>query len=485
MILRWLVGSLAAIAVLIRLTYIPRKYGTDEAGYLTIAQQWHGHGTSLYTDLWVDRPPLLLVLFQIGDLFGGLTGVRILGAIIAGLIVIGTAIVTHQMAGRRAALFAAIVITAWTITPAFSSITVNGEYLAAPFVVWSMVAALAALCATPQKRALVFGFLAGVAGFAAMLVKQNHADGLLFGLLSCLLAKPLFGTAPARATKVFAAATVGGLTIIGATALLCLARGTSITGVYDAIYPFRFAADRVKRAGGLPPFTERFADFQHIWIASGVLMLTVLAILVAMVNKKQRTASLILVIMLAFVHVSVASGINFYAHYMVQLLIPVAVLAGVAATRSRWIIPTAVLLVVAAAVHAVPGSMFKTAPGTTSRVADALKDSGKSGDSITVLYGRAGVVFGSGMTSAYEHLFTLPLRVRDPKLIELNKVMSSDDPPTWVVKWGPLKRWGVPTKQLQATLDDRYTRVAVVCTKPVFLLKAVNRTPPVDTCKKS
>ncbi|MCW2830705.1 MAG: hypothetical protein JWP31_1397 [Aeromicrobium sp.] len=479
---RWIVALLAVVAVAVRLTYIPRKPGTDEAGYLLIAQQWHGSGTSLYTDQWIDRPPLLLVLFQIGDLMGGLTGVRVLGALVAAVVVVGTAVAAGLLAGRRAALVAAAAMAAWSFSPAFASITVNGEYLAAPFIVWSIAGTVAALQAIGQRRALLLGALAGAAGFAAILVKQNHAEGLLFGLLACLFARTLFGTDRARALQVFGAAAGGGVVAVGLTAALCAWRGTSVSGVYEAMYPFRFKADDVKSAGGLPPFAERFDTFGHIWIASGVLLVTVVAIVVGMLNRRHRGAVVVLVVVLAFVHASVASGQNFYGHYMVQVLVPVAILAGVAATRSRWVVPGAVALVVAAAVVVTPGSMFQLSPGDMSRVGGAMHEVGQDGDSIVVIYGRPGVVLQAGMKPAYENLFTLPLRVRDPELVELNRVLSSDDPPTWVVTWGPLARWNVPTDELKATLNDRYSKAGEVCGKSVLLLDGVERHAPEDVC---
>lgn len=478
----WVVAALATLALAVRLTYVQRAFGTDEAGFLEIAQQWHGPGTSLYTDQWVDRPPLLLVMFQLGDLMGGLTGVRILGAILAAVIITGTAVAAHQLAGRRSAVVAAVAMTAWSITPAFASITVNGEYLAAPFIVWSIVATLAALRAVERRRALLLGVVAGALAFAAVLVKQNHADGLLFGLLACVFAPALLGTDRVRSLQVFLAAAVGALATTGATALLCVARGTSIAGVYEAMYPFRFEADGVKRTAGVPPFVDRFASFGHVWLVSGVLIVTVVAALVGLLDRRHRTLVLILGAMLVFVHVSVAAGLDFYPHYMVQLLVPVALLAGVASARSRWLVPAAVALAVAAAAFVTPASMFAHAPSTISRAGGALEAVGEPGDSIMVLYGRPGIVFASGMDPAYEYLFSLPLRVRDPKLTGLTRVVAGDDPPTWLVTWGAIDTYDFDTDALRQSLEDRYTVVADVCGHPVWLLDGVDRQAPEDAC---
>lgn len=479
---RWIVGTLALVALLIRLTYLSRAARPDEAGYLKIAQQWHGAGSSLYTNLWVDRPPLLITIFQIGDALGGLGGVRVVAALIGAIVVIGTAVTTNLLAGRRAAVVAAVAITAWTVSPAFSTTAVNGEYLAAPFIVWSMAATLAALKSADERRSLLFGFLAGASGFAALLVKQNQADGLLFGLLACLLARPLFGTAAARARKVFAAAAVGCGVTLASIGLLCVWRGTSIAGVYEAMFPFRFQASAVKRAAGMAPFSDRFAEFGHVWLVSGVLLVMVAALAVAVLGRAQRTAVVLLVTLLVFVHVSIASGDEYFAHYLVQALVPIAVLAGIAATRSRFIVPLVVALAVASAASVVPRSMFTTAPTPLSKVGDSLKAVGKPGDSIVVFYGNPEVVLGSGMRPAYEYLFALPIYVRDPKLRELNSVVEGSARPTWIVKWVSLDGGRLPTAELKVTLKSRYRQIATVCDKPILLLKGVDRPAPKNLC---
>jgi hypothetical protein len=479
------VSLLALLTLLVRLTYVRRSPGTDEAGYLVIARQWHGAGTSLYTDMWVDRPPLLLVMYQLGDLLGGLQGVRVLGAVIAAAIVVGTATAAHLLAGRRAAVVTSFAIAGWSFSPAFASITVNGELLASPFVVGSLVATLAALRDDRARRAAVFGALAGASAMAALLVKQNHVDGFVFGLVACLVAGRLYGAPRARVGRVLLAAVAGALGTLGLTALLCWSRGTSIAGVYEAMYPFRFEAAELQRSAGMKPFSERFADFQHVWIASGVLGVMLVALVLVVLHRRLWAPALPVVVMLAFVHLSVVSGNQFHSHYLVQMLVPVALLAGLAATASRLVMPAVVALAFAVAVYVTPGSMFRVAAGGTVKTGSALKAVAEPGDTMTVVYGRAGITWASGMEPAYEHLFRLPLKVRDPELASLNRVVGGDDPPTWIVRSGPIDMGGLPTAYLKRQLAERYVRVATVCDRDVLLLKGVEREAPRDTCAVS
>src|SRR3712207_210065 len=54
--------------VLVRLSYVPRPLRNDEGGYLLLARHWHTGGEFLYGDYFVDRPPLLLLIFRVAAL---------------------------------------------------------------------------------------------------------------------------------------------------------------------------------------------------------------------------------------------------------------------------------------------------------------------------------------------------------------------------------------------------------------------------------
>jgi hypothetical protein len=478
----WTVGAFATVAVLIRLTYLPRVAGLDEAGFLEIAQQWHGPGSSLYTDLWVDRPPLLIAIYQVGDALGGLHGIRVLQALVAGIVVLGTAVTANLLAGRRAAGVSAAVISAWMFTPAFASLTSNGEYFAAPFIVWSMAGTLAALRADDPRRATVLASLAGAAGIAAVMIKQNQADAVVFGLVAIALAGRLRATTAAHRVRVLAAAVTGAAAAVSAVVLLCLSRGTSPTGVLDAMYASRVEVLAVRRRTGLTPFRERFADFSHVWLVSGVLVLMLVALIVALRTRRVRPAAAVLAVTLVFGHLSVWAGGTFFTHYMVELLVPVALLAGLAATASRIVVPAVTGLAVTTALIVTPGSVFATADRGSSKTGAAMKAVAMPGDSIIVLYGRPGIVFASGMRPAYEHLFRLTTKVRDPDLAELRRVLTGDAPPTWIIRSPQLDRIALPVSAIADPLRERYREVGTVCGQAVLLLAGAERRVPQDLC---
>jgi hypothetical protein len=65
------------------------------------------------------------------------------------------------------------------------------------------------------------------------------------------------------------------------------------------------------------------------------------------------------------------------------------------------------------------------------------------------------------MTSPYEQLWSLPVRVRDPELETLTEVLAGSRAPTWVVADGTsMRTWGVDATTADRALRDRYQLAA-------------------------
>ena len=79
---------LAVATVLVRLVSLTRPPGADESGLLLVARAWAPGGDAVYGPYFVDRPPLLLATYHLGDALGGLTALRVLTALACGATVL-------------------------------------------------------------------------------------------------------------------------------------------------------------------------------------------------------------------------------------------------------------------------------------------------------------------------------------------------------------------------------------------------------------
>ncbi len=86
-----------SFVAVVHLAFLTTPLHVDEAGLALVGHAMisaHDHGHSLYGNLWIDRSPLLLVIYGGMDLFFGHIGIRIIG-LIAG---IGTVLVVNALA---------------------------------------------------------------------------------------------------------------------------------------------------------------------------------------------------------------------------------------------------------------------------------------------------------------------------------------------------------------------------------------------------
>ena len=96
-------SSLAVgLAVLLRLPFLHRLAFPDEAGLLIVAQHWHEGGANLYGTLFVDRPPLLLLFYQVADALGGIEAARLMGLVAAAVVVAAAGWIGHTSPGAGA-----------------------------------------------------------------------------------------------------------------------------------------------------------------------------------------------------------------------------------------------------------------------------------------------------------------------------------------------------------------------------------------------
>ena len=491
------VVALAVAAVALRLPFLHAPEGADEGGYLAVARQWHGAGPSLYGHYWVDRPPLLIALFQLGAALGGLPAVRVLGALAAAVAVLGVADAARLLGGRRAAVAGAGLAAALFVSPQLGTVQVNGELLAAPFVVWSLALGLRAVAVSgpdqpAASRARTAAFGAGVLAASALLVKQNMADPLVFGAVTGLVAwrTGAVDRSDLRRAAVFGAGGfAAGLAAVGTWTVV---RGASLAGVFDAAYPFRVRAAAVLATLPDQGQSHRSGIFLTTCVTSGVLLLLAAFVWSLATRRVSGPGAWGLCGLLVWATASMLLSGGFWDHYLVQVIVPVAIAGGLAlgsvgparGARAHLLVPA----VATATVVVVALTHWTLAWGATTSyrgagVGTAIAAVAAPGDTVISVMGDAETVERSGLSSPYPYLWTLPAQVDDPHLQRLTALLAGADAPTWLVPWNR-PSFGAPVLQRVAgVVAQHYRTVGVICGHPVLLHVGVTRaTPPAQAC---
>lgn len=470
---------LAAAAVAARLPFLAESTGKDEAGYLMVGQQWSHAGTSLYGNYWVDRPPLLIAIFRFAAQQGGLVPLRLVGCLAAALVVIGCAHVARRIAGDRAAGWAALTAAVMTVSPLLGGLEVNGELLSAPFVVGGIAAALAALRSEHSGRAVAFAGLAGAATVAAVMVKQNIGDVGVFATVAFMLAWRRGEVTGRRLGASVVGYVVGAGVCLGVVAVWTLLHGTSLTGVFDAMYPFRVEAGRVMAASNRQHANARLWVLLGSWLLSGGAIIMG-AVTWALVSRRLHgAASWGLVATLVFDVASILLGGSYWHHYLIELVVPISIVAGVLVARRQP--GTRAVLVLAAVVAALAWSTALPASRTSvgHTLGHAVARVARPHDTIVTLYGHADVTHSSGLPSPYPYLWSLPARTLDPAQHALDSVLRGPSAPTWFVAWTPVSSWQNETSTTSRLIARHYHPVARLDEHTVYLRNGVSRAAPI------
>jgi hypothetical protein len=474
---RWGATLAVAVVVVLRLPYLWAPMTSDEGGFLAVAAQWRRGGGSLYGSYWVDRPPLLITVYQLASQLGGLTALRLIGCGAAALTVWCSAAAAGHIAGPRARSWTALVAALLMCSPLLGALEIDGELLAAPFVAAAVLLAVRALDtgrATAARRA---AFTAGTAALAAVLIKQNMVDGAVFTVVAWGAAWWSGVVTGRRLRELLWAFSAGALCTVLAVVVWAEAHGTSPVGVFDAMYPFRVKAAQVISASGSTTDALRLHHLVEAWLFSG-LPLVVLALLWhALRDRPRQPWSLGLLAMLGFAAFSIGGGGNFWSHYLVETIVPTSVAAGlVVGRRVRLARPATVVVVVLAAVAWWTGLQLTVdAPGpATGRSLAAVA---APGDTVLSAFGDGDIVRASGLRSPYPYLWSLPTHTLDPSLRRLDAILRGPDAPTWLVVRGPATL-DYLTRHTGSVVPRRYHRVGMVCGRSIYLLDGLNRPVP-------
>jgi hypothetical protein len=304
-------------------------------------------------------------------------------------------------------------------------------------------------------------------------VKQNVVDVFLFAAVRGVVSR----RRGARGWRRSAAFVLGSLAVLATATVMAGARGTSPAELWNAVVLFRVHGFAVIGASASAATDQRMWRLGAAFVRSGaaaLLAVTVLTLLTA--GHPRRRRSIVqaggdpdplvqhltwpLLVMVGWELVGVAAGGSYWLHYLTGI-IPGLVLLVSAVGPGR----TGRLLVAAgisfalvtnttAWVHEVTRPVSES---TDAQVASYLRGRADPADGVVVAFGHPDIVLGSGLASPYPNLWSLPVRVRDPRLRELESVMSGPASPRWMVVDGDsLDSWGLDAADAQEYLQRHY-----------------------------
>jgi 4-amino-4-deoxy-L-arabinose transferase-like glycosyltransferase len=476
---------LACVATaLVHLLFLTRKISIDEGGYATVARFAAGSGRYLYGPMWVDRPPMLIALFDLANHLGEY-GVRLVATAFAVLLVAALASTAHSLGGRRAAAW-----TAWTAFALASSAfleaeRMDGELAAAAFVAVSLAAVARAVTRSDGAIATVTAAaLGGAFAAGAVLVKQNFVDAFVFTavLLGAYALTRHQRRRPAAGRLALVAAGFGtGAAVTGAAALAWAGDHGGIRALLFVMFGFRVDAASVVVASPGGPL-RRLVVLTGLAVASGMAVLA--AVVAAHQLRRLRGVRPVAWAVAATGVVELVAslaGENSWPHYLIGLVPMVSLATGLAARPSmpgrRGVRRVVVLCVAATAVlsplAAVHAAEAPSAAYTTGRWVARSAD---PGDTITVLFTHANVLSASGLAPAYPYAWSLPIRTLDPRLHLLARTLRGPAAPTWVVQWDRPRAWHLDAAgRVHQALHTHYHRLGRVCGRVVWLRADLTR----------
>jgi 4-amino-4-deoxy-L-arabinose transferase-like glycosyltransferase len=427
---------------------------------------------------WVDRPQGLVTAYRLVAATGWDPMVRILAMAAAAIATVAVGLGAWALAGRRAAVTAAVLFAVVSPAPHLEGFTANGELLATAFTA-TAIAAAAWWLVRGDRRLLV---LAGVAAGIGPLVKQSAVDGLVAVAILVVMEAVRRRQNPSRDLGAF----VGGVAI-PFTLALAHAMAIGMGDWWFAVAGHRSQTDSLVH-GPLSHRLELFGDSLGPFVRS-LGPLTVLAAGGVIAARLSRCLPLPLPWRVAPAAGFAVGGL-YPPHYWVQLIAPLVLLAAIGLDS---LIARAPMLGAGAALVAVFATPLLAAPvylaSSDTEAADlAFRDrrvtaARSIGEYIAVttdpdarvavLWANAAVSWYSDRTPAFRYLWLGPLSQIDGAAADARAVVTGADPPEVVVINTELAALD-PEGDVALALAQRYRLVRWVGPYPIYRLRSLS-----------
>ncbi len=452
----------AALAVLVRLPFFGAPLTADEGGYGEAARLWD-HGATLYRDIWVDRPQGLELIYRGVLQVGSSTDTLRAAAAIAGsLSVLATMLLAYRLTWRRTtALACGLLMATFGASPFLESFTLAGELLASLAALLSLLA-----FAAYQRSGSPWWLLAaGLASGCAVMIKQSGFDAALAVVVYLAWTERRRAARPAAVLVVSAAAPV----VAG------LLTAVSLHRWWFAVVGYRGSGDSLVTGS----FVHRLNLLQQsLGPAAKGLGLLVLLAAIGWIGSP-----LLVRIWLGAAVLGVLGGGNFHFHYYLQLVPPLAILAGAGVQRllvrrERLLALACAAAAIATAVLTVP-LWFDDARAQAKEIwphdphlqHDAavvryVKAHTRPGQKILVVWAAADVYFLADRAPVIPYMWLRNIQAIPGALGDAQRALSAKEAALVVESQAPDK--ADPSGRTDAILAAGYRRVATVDGVPML-----------------
>jgi 4-amino-4-deoxy-L-arabinose transferase-like glycosyltransferase len=463
------------LCIALRLPWFDSALGRDEAGVSMVAQAWHHSHPFPYGPYFLDRPPLLVLAYRLA---GDPTGVRVLGMLAACIAVVVCTLLAARVAGRRAALPAALLTAGFTSSALLTSVFTPAELLASVPSAASVLLLLSGLTRESAWRLAA----AGAAAASALLIKQSFGDALVAGIAGLALAG---WHTPLRRTAARAGAYAAG---IGAVSVGVLAWDLSMhlsprapTSLLYAFAGFRLDAVKPLANGNV---AQKLSTIATAALGSGLALAFVVAIAGLITLRRRRVTAGVLAAWLLAGLFGVLGGGSYWAHYLIEL-VPVSVVG--VATLVAWRPRIGAALCAAAMAIGLATSLDQAALGRPQQyqrgavtLGHYLRDRALPGDTAYVLYAKVNALYYSGLPSPFPYHWSLMMMSVPGVQQQLRALLASPRRPTWIVMADTTHTFGLDrTGQTKRVLKRNYRLAARICGIRVLLARGSGPRPNV------
>ena len=461
----WLIIALV-LGVAVRMFFFEYPMIHDEGGYALAARGWFEGTGKLYDDLWISRPQGIFVIYGITmKTFGyGVAAFRLMAWIFATLTVLAVWLFARRWTSPRTALLSAFVTTILLGAPNLEGYTANAELFSGMPAAFSAFWLLRqAQTGWTRKGLIGIGVLIGI----STLLKPSGVT-----MWPAAMAFLMLTTNDAYRERIKRCGWVTVGMII--TALITFAHGVYL-GFGDFFYAtilYRFSSQSAMSVGTLHNLraiggllgnaAEFFLLILLVWIFRLRLPLVPVLELPAKSDgalwwlpewiRKLRSndpGGLILMLWIVAALVGVAMGGDYWTHYLILLVPPVAMwlaraIDGIAHALSGWrqklaIVMFALLLVLpyAVAFEGTDGMYLRVYrhPGYPAQndVARYIRENTTPDQTIYVAFDQASIYYLSDRKPAYRHLYDQELRALPDSYGDIIGILNSDERPAYII----------------------------------------------------